>query len=62
VADKHRAFWRMFFGGVEATFKARGKPIKLPNVAGDNDSLNFFVNGENVNSILSEPDDILHAA
>lgn len=57
VADKHRPFWRAFFAGIEPTFKVTGKIVKLPSVAGDNDSLTFFVNGENVNLLLVEPDE-----
>jgi hypothetical protein len=58
VADKHRAFWRMFFKcpeGQEPKFVTIGKIVRMPNIAGDNDSLNFFIEGQNVNEILSEP-------
>jgi hypothetical protein len=57
VSDKHIAYWRSFFGGSEPSFKIKGKIVRLPSVAGDNDSLLFYVNGENVNTILVEPDE-----
>jgi hypothetical protein len=60
VADKHLFFWRSFFRCTdkqEPKILTAGKIVKLPNIAGDNDSLNFFVDGQNINEILSDPED-----
>lgn len=54
VKDKHMAFWRAFFDG-NPNFNVIGKIIKLPNIAGDSDSLNYFIDGENVGLILNDP-------
>jgi len=58
ISDKHRPFWRMFYKcaeNEEPKFVSIGKVISMPNIAGENDSLNFFVDGQNVNEVLSEP-------
>lgn len=58
VGDKHRAFWHKFLkcDKNDPRFSSVGKMIKLPIIAGDNDSLNFFVGGQNVAEILVEPE------
>lgn len=59
ASDRHRFFWHTFFKcgeREEPEFITVGKLVKLPNVAGDNDSLNFYVNGENVNQFLGSDD------
>ena len=56
VADKHASLWRSFFGCDNPKFLAIGNIIKMPNIASDNDSLNFFVNGSNVNEVLLDED------
>lgn len=65
VIDRHGFFWRSFLNlpeKQEVEYKNIGKIIMLPNIAGDNDSLKFFVNGDDLNSLLIEPTEENEAA
>jgi hypothetical protein len=60
VFDKHFGFWCSFFkcnAAEKPQLSVIGKIVRLPNIAGDNDSLNFFIDGQNVNELLTEPDE-----
>jgi hypothetical protein len=60
ISDKHLAFWSHFFKCSQDNppkFAMLGAAIKLPSIAGDNDSLNIFVNGQNIQEVLCDPEE-----
>ena len=60
VATRHFMFWQKFFGlsnDVAPKFEYAGKIVKLPTIAGDNDSLNFYVDGLSIKEIMFKDDE-----
>lgn len=57
LMDKYQFFWRTFFRcrAEEAPkLKVSGQLIKLPSIAGDLDSLSLFINGINIDEIMTQ--------